>query len=145
MGMKGALTAVGVAAALTMAGAQAQDLEEKLKLGFVYLGAIGDHGWTYEHNRAQLQTQAEFEERMETVYAENVPEAVAQRAQETEAAIVAETLRVFAEPVRDRSEKVMVDEGRWLSDAALAEMDWYVEGVVGALPKCTRWREQCCL
>ena len=122
MGMKGALTAAGVAAALTMAGAQAQNLEEKLKLGFVYLGAIGDHGWTYEHNRAQLQVQAEFEERMETVYAENVPEAVAQRAQETEAAIVAETLRVFAGPVRDRSGKVMVDEGRWLSDAALAEI-----------------------
>ena len=74
MGAKGTLAAAGVAALLAMAGAQAQDPGEKLKVGFVYVGAIGDHGWTYEHNRARLQVQAEFGERVETVYAENVPE-----------------------------------------------------------------------
>ena len=360
IGLNGALAAVGVMLALTLADARAQDREEKLKVGFVYVGAIGDHGWTYEHNRARLQVQAEFGERVETVYAENVPEektealeviakfvvdgvrlvfltsfgygpaaveaarrypdvffehatgpwrldnlsvysprfyegryvigriagemsktgragyvasfpipevvrginaftlgarsvnpkfeldvewvyswydpskealatrtlikrgadvitshtdspvpmkiaddsglvafgqasdmiafgprsqataivnswgpycvertravldgtwesvqvwnglgagmvsmasytnlseAAAQRARETEAAIVAETLRVFAGPIRDRDGRMVVDEGRWISDAALAEMDWYVEGVVGALPK----------
>ena len=25
---------------------------EPLKVGFVYLGAIGDYGWTWSHNRA---------------------------------------------------------------------------------------------
>ena len=72
--MNGVLAAVGVMLALTLADARAQDREEKLKVGFVYVGAIGDHGWTYEHNRARLQVQAEFGERVETVYAENVPE-----------------------------------------------------------------------
>ena len=70
---KATLAAVAVAAAL-MATAQAQDREGKLKVGFIYVGAIGDHGWTYEHNRARLQVEAEFGERVETVYAENVPE-----------------------------------------------------------------------
>ena len=65
----------------------------------------------------------------------NVAETVAQRARKTEATIMAGTLRVFAGPIRDRSGRVVVDEGRWLSDATLVEMDWYVEGVVGALPK----------
>ena len=65
----------------------------------------------------------------------NVPEAVARRARATEEAIAEGTLRVFAGPIRDRSGDVVVEEGRWLSDAALNAMDWYVEGVVGELPK----------
>lgn len=65
----------------------------------------------------------------------NMPKAVAQRARETEAALASGTLRVFAGPIRDRSGRVAVEEGRWLSDAALNVMDWYVEGVIGALPK----------
>ena len=60
---------------------------------------------------------------------------MARLARETEEAIVSGTLQVFAGPIRDRSGKVVVEEGRWLSDAALNAMDWYVEGVVGELPK----------
>ena len=25
---------------------------QELKIGFVYVGPIGDHGWTYQHDRA---------------------------------------------------------------------------------------------
>ena len=57
-----------------MATAQAQDRENKLKVGFIYVGAIGGHGWTYKHNRARLQVEAEFGGRVETIYAENVPQ-----------------------------------------------------------------------
>ena len=71
-------TARAACAAITMAlagsSATAQDTQEKLRVGFVYVGAIGDHGWTYEHNRGRLQIEAELGERVETLYAENVPE-----------------------------------------------------------------------
>lgn len=72
--MKRALAAAGIAATLAMAAAQAQDSKEQLKVGFVYVGTIGDHGWTYEHNRARLQVEAEFGRRVKTYYAENVLE-----------------------------------------------------------------------
>ena len=65
----------------------------------------------------------------------NMPEAVARRARETEEAIVSGTLQVFGGPIRDRGGNMVVEEGRWLSDAALNAMDWYVEGVVGEFPK----------
>ena len=74
MRVRGALAAGGIAVALAMAGAQAQDPGERLGVGFVYVGTIGDHGWTYEHNRARLQLEAEFGDRVKTFYAENVPE-----------------------------------------------------------------------
>ena len=46
--MKRAGLLIAAAAALGLAaGAQAAD---KLKVGFVYVGPIGDHGWTYRHD-----------------------------------------------------------------------------------------------
>ncbi|MDE0060049.1 MAG: BMP family ABC transporter substrate-binding protein [Defluviicoccus sp.] len=66
--------AVVVAVGLAAVDAPAQDRGTKLRVGFVYVGAIGDHGWTYEHNRARLQVEAEFGDRVETIYVENVPE-----------------------------------------------------------------------
>ncbi|MDE0007440.1 MAG: BMP family ABC transporter substrate-binding protein, partial [Gammaproteobacteria bacterium] len=65
----------------------------------------------------------------------NVPARVAQRARQTEAAIRSGTLRVFAGPIRDREGRMVIEAGRWLSDAVLVEMDWYVEGFVGAIPQ----------
>ena len=75
MRMKRALVGAGIAVALAAATvAQAQDSKDALRVGFVYVGAIGDHGWNYEHNRARLQVEAEFGGRVKTFYAENVPE-----------------------------------------------------------------------
>ena len=52
-------------------GAVAQD---KLKVGFVYVGPVGDGGWTYEHDKARQAVEAEFGDQVETVYVESVPE-----------------------------------------------------------------------
>ena len=42
-----------------------------VKVGFVYVGPIGDHGWTYQHDQGRLEVeQAGFE----TTYVESVPE-----------------------------------------------------------------------
>src|SRR5256885_16127759 len=52
-------------------GASAAD---KLKIGFIYLGPIGDLGWTYQHDQARLALVKEFGDKIETTYLENVSE-----------------------------------------------------------------------
>lgn len=59
----------GLAAATSSANAA-----DKLKVGFIYVGPIGDHGWSYQHNRARLEMQKALGEKVETTYLENVPE-----------------------------------------------------------------------
>jgi basic membrane protein A and related proteins len=46
----------------------------KLKIGFVYLGPIGDLGWTYQHEVGRRAVVVAFGDRVETTYLENVPE-----------------------------------------------------------------------
>tara|TARA_B100000676_G_scaffold302143_1_gene350584 strand:- start:4554 stop:5633 length:1080 start_codon:yes stop_codon:yes gene_type:complete len=50
------------------------DAANKLKVGFIYVGPIGDHGWSYQHNRARLEMQKALGDKVETTYLENVPE-----------------------------------------------------------------------
>jgi simple sugar transport system substrate-binding protein len=65
-------TATAAAAALPLAGpAMAQ---EKLKIGFVYLGPIGDYGWTWAHNKGREELEAALGDKVETIYVENVAE-----------------------------------------------------------------------
>jgi simple sugar transport system substrate-binding protein len=65
-------TLTSAALALGLAtGAVAQD---KTKVGFIYVGPIGDGGWTYEHDKARLAVEEHFGDRVETVYQESVPE-----------------------------------------------------------------------
>lgn len=52
-------------------GALAQD---RTKVGFIYVGPIGDGGWTYEHDKGRLAVEEHFGDRVETVYRESVPE-----------------------------------------------------------------------
>ena len=63
--------AAGLALALASATATGAD---KLKVGFIYVGPIGDHGWTYQHDVGRLAVEAELGDQVETVYVENVAE-----------------------------------------------------------------------
>ncbi|OQY38524.1 MAG: hypothetical protein B6226_03555, partial [Candidatus Cloacimonetes bacterium 4572_65] len=45
--------------------------DNKVKVGFVYVGPVGDGGWTYAHNQGRLDVDA-MEIVSETVYIENV-------------------------------------------------------------------------
>ena len=58
-------------APMMMSGAGAA---EKLKVGFVYVGPVGDHGWSYEHNQGRLAVQTAFGDVVKTTYVESVPE-----------------------------------------------------------------------
>ncbi|MFY0597755.1 MAG: BMP family ABC transporter substrate-binding protein [Cognatishimia sp.] len=60
-------------AAVTM-GLATSAMAEKTKVGFIYVGPVGDGGWTYEHDQGRKAVVAEFGDQVETVYQENVPE-----------------------------------------------------------------------
>jgi basic membrane protein A and related proteins len=66
-----AATAVMFAAGASLLSASAAD---KLKVGFIYLGPIGDLGWTYQHELARQALVKEFGDKIETTYLENVSE-----------------------------------------------------------------------
>lgn len=63
--MAGAALAVGLAGAASA---------EPLKIGFIYVGPIGDLGWNYEHDKGRLAVEAAFGDQVETSYVESVPE-----------------------------------------------------------------------
>ncbi len=44
---------------------------EKVKIGFIFLGPVGDYGWTWAHNKARLQVEKELGDKDQTVYVEN--------------------------------------------------------------------------
>ncbi len=67
-------TLLGAAALFAMSAGLAGAQDEPVKVGFIYVGPIGDGGWTYEHNQARLAVDEEFGDRVETVYRESVPE-----------------------------------------------------------------------
>lgn len=64
--LTGAILALGLAGT-----AVAQD---KTKVGFIYVGPVGDGGWTYEHDQSRLKVMEHFGDKVETVYQESVPE-----------------------------------------------------------------------
>ena len=48
--------------------------DDKLNVGFVYVGPIGDHGWSYEHNEGRLAIEKALGDKVKTTYVEKVPE-----------------------------------------------------------------------
>lgn len=62
------------ALALGLATAAHADGHEKTKVGFVYVGPVGDGGWTYEHDKGRLAVEEHFGDKVETVFVESVAE-----------------------------------------------------------------------
>lgn len=65
---------LAAAAAMGLAltgGAYAQDT---VKAGFIYVGPVGDLGWSYQHDQGRQAVIAEFGDRVETSFVESVPE-----------------------------------------------------------------------
>ena len=50
---------------------------EPLKVAFVYVGPVGDAGWTYAHDAARKEVEAKFGDKVKTSFVENVPESAA--------------------------------------------------------------------
>jgi len=66
-----ASVAVVLAAAMLAGDAGAQD---KVKVGFVYVGPVGDHGWTYRHDIGRQAVEEALGDQVETTFVESVKE-----------------------------------------------------------------------
>ena len=63
-----------ILSAAMVVGASTGQAAEKAKVGFVYVGPIGDHGWSYQHNQGRLAIARAFGDQIKTTYVESVPE-----------------------------------------------------------------------
>ncbi|MEM6305570.1 MAG: BMP family ABC transporter substrate-binding protein [Pseudomonadota bacterium] len=64
----------GAAMALALASPGLADGHAKTKVGFVYVGPVGDGGWTFTHDQGRQAVEAEFGDAVETVFVESVAE-----------------------------------------------------------------------
>jgi basic membrane protein A and related proteins len=70
--MKKLIVAAAIlAASAVLGGASAQ---QKLKIGFIYVGPIGDMGWSYQHEVARRALVDQFKDKIDTTFLENVNE-----------------------------------------------------------------------
>jgi len=67
-------TGAGAAMAAAMGLPARADGHSPVKVGFIYVGPIGDGGWTFQHDQGRLDVEAAFGDQVETVYQESVPE-----------------------------------------------------------------------
>ncbi|MDR5693803.1 MAG: BMP family ABC transporter substrate-binding protein [Armatimonadota bacterium] len=64
-----------------------------------------------------------------------VPASVRQLVEARRKAIVQGKFDIFAGPIKDQEGRVRIPQGSRLSDEQQLSMDWFVEGVVGQIPK----------
>ncbi len=62
------------AAAMLVASVGAASAQGKTKVGFVYVGPIGDFGWSYQHEVGRRELVKALGDKIETTYLENVNE-----------------------------------------------------------------------
>jgi len=49
--------------------------QQKLKVGFIYVGPVGDFGWSYQHDQGRKAIEKALGDKVETSFIESVPEA----------------------------------------------------------------------
>jgi basic membrane protein A and related proteins len=69
---RGLVPLLGAAALAAPALLRQARADAPVKIGFVYIGPIGDFGWTYQHDIGRKQAQAAYNGRVVTDYVENV-------------------------------------------------------------------------
>ncbi|KZL18091.1 MULTISPECIES: BMP family ABC transporter substrate-binding protein [unclassified Pseudovibrio] len=62
-----AAVALGLSAGASIAA-------DPLKVGFIYVGPVSDHGWSYQHDQGRQAIEKHFGDKVETTYIESVPE-----------------------------------------------------------------------
>jgi simple sugar transport system substrate-binding protein len=69
------LKAIAVAAlgAAVTVGAPAM-AQQKMKVGYIYVGPVGDFGWSYQHDAGRKAVVARYGDRVETTFVESVSE-----------------------------------------------------------------------
>lgn len=68
--LKKTLLSITLAAGIAVAGSAAA----QTKVGFIYVGPIGDHGYSYQHDQGRLAIEKALGDKVKTSYVESVPE-----------------------------------------------------------------------
>lgn len=66
--------AFGLSLALLSGGAAQAEMMDSAKVCFVYVGPIGDGGWTFQHHQGALEVKETYGDKVEIVWQESVPE-----------------------------------------------------------------------
>ncbi len=74
MTMRKSLTALAVGGLMALGVSTGATAADPLKVGFIYVGPTGDHGWSYEHDQARQKMEKALEGQVTTTYVESVPE-----------------------------------------------------------------------
>ena len=61
-----------VAGAMLLSSLSYSFAADPVKVGFIYVGPIGDHGWTYRHDIGRQQVEEAFGDKVVTSYIESV-------------------------------------------------------------------------
>jgi simple sugar transport system substrate-binding protein len=69
-----AAATAALAAAIVPGALSGANAADKLKVGFIYLGPVGDFGWTYQHEVGRQGLVKSVGDQIETTFLENVPE-----------------------------------------------------------------------
>ncbi len=64
---------LAAAAALAMSAGLAQ-AADKIKAGFIYVGPVGDHGWSYQHDQGRQAVEKALSGKVQTTFLEKVAE-----------------------------------------------------------------------
>ncbi|MGZ5827570.1 MAG: BMP family ABC transporter substrate-binding protein [Xanthobacteraceae bacterium] len=72
--MRKFLVSAAAIAAVVLAAATPAYAQGKLKVGFVYVGPVGDFGYTFQHELGRRAVAKEFGDKVETTFLENVSE-----------------------------------------------------------------------
>jgi basic membrane protein A and related proteins len=74
--MKLLRTVIAASAALVLSAAFVlpAGAQQPLRIGFIYVGPVGDGGWTYAHDNGRKAMEKEFGAKVETSFVEKVPE-----------------------------------------------------------------------
>ena len=69
------LVGTGLAAPFVIGSLKNEALAaDPLKIAFMYVGPIGDLGWSFQHDQGRLALERDFGDRIKTSYVESVPE-----------------------------------------------------------------------
>ena len=72
--LKKALIAAGAGTVLAASALPVLAQDDPFKVGFVYVGPVSDHGWTYRHDLGRQAIENELGDAVETTFVESVPE-----------------------------------------------------------------------
>ena len=68
------LMVAAAAFGLALGAVVSASAQEKLKVGFIYVGPIGDMGWSYQHEVGRKAIEEAYKGKIDTTYLENVNE-----------------------------------------------------------------------